>query len=156
MLNSIVCLMLIGAMQFAPIDTFKKEMAPIQNDVNDAVNSTGARTMGDGAKASYLNGYGIVVVVEVMFEQAPNPFSSSKTPDQVRAVVSKRRKQVEDNLRQLLKSRVTTAESLGPAQSMAVILHLLNTTRADVPNLPGQIVFSVKKDAPGDIDIREF
>ena len=108
----------------------------------------------NASRATSLDGYGIVVVLEVMLEQPPNPFSSVKAPDEVRTVVGKRRKEITDKLSDLLKARIKTA-SISPAESIAVIVHLLNATRADVPDLPNQLVLSVRKAAPDQIRVRE-
>jgi hypothetical protein len=155
MLKSILCLLMFaGSTQ---TDAFKKEITPIQNSVDTVVSSTGARFMGsDGSKATYLEGYGVVVVLEVMLEPPSNPFGAPKSGDQVRTVVGQRRQQLEGKLSDLLKQQVTKMESVGPTESMAVIVHILNVTRADVPDLPKQLVLSVKKDTPDQINIREF
>src|ERR1019366_9233795 len=149
MLKSILCLlMFVGSTQ---TDAFKREMTPLQNSVDTIVSSTGARFMGsDGSKATYLDGYGVVVVLEVMLEPPSNPFGPSKT-DQVKTIVGQRRQQLEGKISDLLKQQVTKMESVGPTESMAVIVHILNVTRADVPDLPKQLVLSVKKDAPDQI-----
>jgi hypothetical protein len=160
MLNSILCalLMFSTAMQFGSTDVFKREKNSLQNDVDAVINSTGASlpSRGDNSKASYLDGYGVVVVLEVVLEPPPNPFSSPKTSEQVKKVVAQRLQQIQEKVSDWLKARVTTTESVGASDALAVIVHFVNTTPADVPNLPSQVVISVKKAAPTQVTIREF
>jgi len=154
MLKTILCLLMFaGSTQ---TDAFKKEMTPLQNSVDTVVSSTGARFMGsEGSKATYLEGYGVVVVLEVMLEPPSGPFGPTRG-DQVKTIVSQRRQQLESKLSDLLKQQVTKMESVGPTESLAVIVHILNVTRADVPDLPKQLVLSVKKEAPDQISIKEY
>jgi len=156
MLKSIVCfLMLAGAPQS---EAFKKEMIPLQEAVDTVVSNTGARIMGmsDRSRATYLDGYGIVVVLEVTLEQPSHPFGSSKSPAEVQATVSQRQKAIKEKISELLKQRVGKTESVGATESIAVIVHFLNVTRADVPDLPIQLVFRVRKDTPTEVKITEF
>src|SRR5947209_7722100 len=96
MLKSILCLlMLAGTSQQ---DVFKKEMTPLQTDVDTVLESTGARVF-SGSKATYLPDYGLIVVSEVMLEATRNPlFSSAKSPAEVRATVMQRLKDVREKL----------------------------------------------------------
>jgi hypothetical protein len=55
-----------------------------------------------------------------------------------------------------LKQRVLKTDSVGATESLTVVVHMLNVTRADVPDLPTQFVFSVRKDAPTQVNIKEF
>jgi len=50
-----------------------------------------------------------------------------------------------DKLTSLLKQKVPALESIGPAESVAIILNLLNTNPADLPDMPSQIILSLKK-----------
>jgi hypothetical protein len=154
MLKTILCLlMLTGSSQ---TDTFRKEMAPLQSDIDAAVESTGAHVF-TNAKAAYLDNYGIVVMLEVMLDGTRNPlFTAQRTRDQVRAIMNQRMKDVKSKLSELMKIRVTKMASVGPADSLSVVVCLSNTNPADVPDLPSQIIFSVKKDAPSEVKVQEF
>ena len=150
-------------------DKLRKETPALQLAINDVINNT---VPGFGlltpSRATYLEGYGLVVTLEVSLEPTRNPFSSPKTPAEVRTVVSQRRKEIKDKLAALLKQRVAAIESIEAAESVAVIVHLLNTNPADLPDVPLQLVLSVKKqdaldvksgktaDAPSLVAIREF
>ncbi len=70
--------------------------------------------------------------------------------------MDQRRKDIEDKISDLLKLRIIKTDSIGASDSMAVIVYLLNTTPADVPDLPTQIILNVKKDSPAQVNIREF
>lgn len=144
----------------APLaENTKKDIVSLQNAVNEASSSV---VPGFGvlqvAKATYLDGYGVVVNMELALEPPRNPFSGLKTPAEIRTIVTQRRKEVTDRLSSLLKEKVPLLESIGPSESVAIIVHLLNTNPADLPDLPSQLVLSVKKQdaATTRISIREF
>jgi hypothetical protein len=154
MLKPILCLlMLIGSSQ---TETLKKEIAPLQADVDVAVGSTGAKVF-TNAKGAYLDNYGVVVMLEAMLEATRNPlFSAAPTRDQVRASVDRRMKDIKEKVSELLKERVSRMSSIGPTESLTVIVYISNTNPAEVPDLPSQIIFSVKKDAPAQVKIQDF
>ena len=129
--------------------------------VNDVVSAT---VPGFGvlqvAKGTYLDGYGIVVTVELALEPQRNPFSGlGRTSNEVRASVNQHRKDTEERLTTVLKEKTPALESISPAESATIIVYLLNTNPADLPNLPSQLIFSVKKQeaaAGGRVNIREY
>ena len=74
MLNHILGLfMLLAPAQ--PADHFKKDAPSLQADVDQAITPAVYRIM-QNSMASPLEGYGVVVVLEVTLEPPPNPFSS--------------------------------------------------------------------------------
>jgi hypothetical protein len=153
MLNSVLCLLMFASSM--QVDTFKKEMVPLQGAVDSVMSATGARVMSE-SKATYLDSYGIIVTLQVVLEQPPNPFTRAKTTAEIRSTVDQRRKDLEDKISDLLKQRIAKTDSIGASDSLTVIVYLLNTTPADVPDLPTQIIMNVKKDAPAQVNIREF
>jgi len=153
MLTKLLALILLVATP--QTDTFKKEMSPLQSSVDGLVNSTGSQVL-QRSRAAYIEGYGVLISVEIAFEGSPGIFGTPKKPAEVRAVVSQRRKDVQEKLTAFVKQRVSTTDSIGPSDSLAVVIHVLNTTPADIPNLPVQIVMSAKKDSPQQVAFREF
>ncbi|HLH30739.1 MAG TPA: hypothetical protein VKY31_06020, partial [Terriglobia bacterium] len=85
-----------------------------------------------------------------------SPFSSPETPEQVRKIVTERRKDITQKLEAALKKRVPDMQSVAPTDSVTVVLYLLNSNPADVPDLPSQILFTVKKQDPTQVTIQEF
>ena len=163
MLKLVLCLFMTSSVVFGQVDPqaekIKKDVTSIQAGVNDVVNSTipGLGVL-QAAKGAYLEGYGVVVSVEVALEPPRNPFNALTTSDNVRATVSQRQKTMMDKLTTLLKQKVPVLELVGPAESVAIIVNLLNTNPADLPDMPSQIVLSVKKQdaAAALINIREY
>ena len=163
MLKLVLCLFMTSSVAFGQVEPqaekIKKDVTSIQAGVNEAVNSTipGLGLL-QAAKGAYLDGYGIVVSVEVALEPPRNPFNVLTTSDNVRATVSQRQKTMMDKLTTLLKQKVPVLELVGPAESVAIIVNLLNTNPADLPDMPSQIVLSVKKQdaAAALINIREY
>jgi hypothetical protein len=154
MLNSILVLfMLLAPPQGA--DHFKQDRLALQTDVDEVVNPTVSQIMRN-SMATYLDGYGVVVVLEVALERPPNPFSGVKTAEQLRSSVGRRQKEMKEKVSEFLKQRVLKTDSVGPTESLTVVVHMLNVTRADVPDLPTQLVISVRKDAPTQVNIKEF
>jgi hypothetical protein len=139
------------------LDVFKKDMVPLQSAVDSLVTSTGAQVTPSGrSHAAYIEGYGVIVTLEIAFEAPQGIFDTPKKPAEVRTLVAKRQKEVKDKLSAFITQRVTTTDSIGPTDSLAVVVHVLNTTPADIPNLPIQIVMSAKKDAPQQVAFRQF
>jgi hypothetical protein len=141
----------------AQLDLFKKESVLFGVAIDEIVNvSVPGRGVAESAKATYLEGYGAVFMLEAALEPTRSPFTSAKTPAEVRKIVTDRRKAIETNLEALLKQRVATLQSIGPTDSVTVVLHLFNSNPVDVPDLPSQIVFTVKKQDPARVNIRAF
>src|SRR5262245_14202864 len=154
----LVCDVVIGQAK-PPIEMIRKDVATVQNSVNEAINIAlpGGAVL-QAPKGAYLDGYGIVVNVEVVLETPRNPFSGARTAAEIKTNVTTRRKQVTEKLADLLKQRIGSLESLEPAESVAIITNVLNTNPADLPDLPSQIIFTIKKQdaASGVVSIREY
>jgi hypothetical protein len=141
----------------AQLDLFKKESAALRLAIDEVVNaSVSGRGSAESAKATYLEGYGALFMLEATLEPTRNPFQSVKTPDEVKKIVAERRKTIETKLEALLKQRVATLQSVGPTDSVTVVLYLFNSNPVDVPDLPSQIVFTVKKQDPARVNILAF
>lgn len=154
-LKPVLLMMLLASGAFAQTDkaqleVFKKEAIPLQAAVDEAVNSLvpGPAGVLEHAKATYLPGYGVVVSLEASFEPGHTPFSSPKSPAEVRTIVEKRRRDVQAKLEQLLKDRVGKMQSLGAMESLTIALHLFNSNPVDISNLPSQLVLTIKKAEP--------
>ena len=134
-----------GQAQAAP-DKIRTDVRTVQTAVNDAV---GGSLPGWGvlqaAKAAYLDGYGVVVTMEIAFDSPANPFTGNKSPEEIRASAAQKRKEIQEKLINVLKQKTASLDSIAPTESVAIILNVLNTNPAYVPNMPSQIIFSVKK-----------
>jgi hypothetical protein len=144
MLLSLFSLFLLTAMPQANV--FKKDMGPLQSAVDGLMQSLGVQVL-QKSRAAYIEGYGIIVTLEVAFEPPYNPFTTLKSPAEVRSIVAQRRKDLQEKLTAFVKQRVATTDSIGSTDSLVVVVHVLNTNRADVPNMPIQILCIVKRDA---------
>ena len=138
-------------------DVFKKDMAPLQSAVDGVITATGAQVMPAGkSRAAYIEGYGIIVTVEIAFEAPQGIFDTPKKPAEVRTLVAKRRKDLQEKMTSFVKSRVATTDSIGATDSLAIIIYVLNTNPADITNLPMQIVMTAKKESPQQVAFREL
>jgi hypothetical protein len=151
MLNFFLALLLLPA----SVDSFKKEKTPLESGVDSVIASTGAQVM-QRSRASYIEGYGIVLTLEIVFEPPQGIFGTPKTAQQLQTLIGQRRKKLQEDMAAFVKQRVATSESLGPAEALTIVVHILNVHTADVPNLPGQIQFTVKKSSPQEAIVREF
>src|SRR5262245_35867915 len=142
-----------------PVEKIRTDVVSVQSAVNDVISRAipGYGVL-QAPKGAYLDGYGIVVTVEVALEAPRNPFTGLKTPAEVRKTVNGNRTLVTDQLSNLLKQKVPAIESLGAEESVAVVVNLLNTNAADVPDLPSQIIFSLKKQdaSSGSVSVRAY
>jgi len=150
MLKLALCLFMTSSALFAQaqpqVEKINKDVVSIQTAVNGVINRTvpGLGIL-QAAKGAYLDGYGVVVTVEVALEPPRNPFNALQTSGNVRANVTQRQKDMMDGLTTLLKEKVPVLEFIGPAESVAIIVNLLNTNPADLPDMPAQIVLIGKK-----------
>ena len=163
MKKTILCIFLFAVSAFGAevdkgqLDLFKKESTALRGAIDDIMNATVAgRGLMESAKATYLEGYGAVLTLEASLEPPRNPFTSPKAPAEVRAIVNERRKTIETKIEGLLKDRVEKMQAIAPADSMTVIVYLFNSNPADVPDLPSQIIFTVKKQDPTHVTISRF
>src|SRR3989441_4847422 len=144
--------------QASPTDEkIRSDVRTIQDAVNEIV---GTPIPGGGvlqvAKGAYLDGYGIVVSLEVAFDPPVNPFSPQKTPEEIRTTAAQRLKEVQEKVTNVLKQKVAQLESVGPAESVSVVLNILNTNPAYLPDMPSQIIFSVKKQDTARVSLRQY
>ncbi len=144
--------------QASPTDEkIRSDVKTIQNAVNEIV---GTPIPGGGvlqvAKGAYLDGYGIVVSLEVAVGPAVNPFSPQRTPDEIRTTGTQQFKEVQDKLTSILKQKVMLLESIAPSESLSVVLNILNMNPAYLPELPSQVIFSVKKQDAARVNIRPY
>jgi hypothetical protein len=163
MFKSIICLLLSSTTLLAQnqpsAETIKKDVQTLQNAANDTM---GGIVSGLGilqaARGTFLEGYGIVVTMEVALEPPRNPFTAMKTSDDVRTTVAQKRKATVEKLTNLLKERAPALESIGPAESATIIVYLLNANPGDLPDMPAQVVLTVKKQdaASGTPIVREY
>jgi hypothetical protein len=137
------------------VDAFKKEMAPLQSAVDALITSTGAQVI-QRSHAIYLEGYGIVVSTEIVLERPQGIFDSPKPPAELRSLITQRRKDLQDKLTAFVKERIVRTESIGPTDSLTIVIHVLNSNPVELPTLPVQLQVTVKKDAPLEVKPREF
>jgi hypothetical protein len=147
---------LYGQSQPAP-DKIRADVKTVQNAVNDVVGlSIPGWGVLQGAKGAYLEGYGIVLNIEIAFDPPVNPFSPQKTAEEVRTTATQKRSEVQEKLKNVLKQKLPVLASLAPGDSVAVILNVLNTNPAYLPDMPSQIIFSAKKQDAASVKVVEY
>jgi hypothetical protein len=147
---------LYGQKPLAP-EKINPDVTSVQNAVNDVVGlSIPGWGILQGAKAAYLDGYGIVLNVEVAFDPPVTPFTPQKSPEEIRKTATQKRAEVQGKLTNVLKEKLPLLSSLAPGDSVAVILNILNTNPAYTPDMPTQIVLSAKKQDAEHIAVREY
>jgi len=152
MLMSLFALYLLAT---PTVDAFKREMEPLQTSVDAAIASTSAQIMRK-SQATYLEGYGVVVMIEVAFEGPQGIFNTPRPAAELRKLVEQRRADLQEKLKVFVAQRVATADSLESSESFTVVVNVLNTTPAAVPKLPVQIQVSAKKGSQQPPSYREF
>jgi hypothetical protein len=162
LISRLTCVLLLascvlyGQAQPAP-EKIKKSVASMQNAVNDII---GVTVPGWGvlqaAKGAYLDGYGVVVNVEVAFETPLNPFNGQKSPDEVRSAAAQKRKEILEKLTNLLKQKVPSLEDVGAAESVTIVLNVLNTNPAYTPDMPTQIILTARKQDATRVNVRDY
>jgi hypothetical protein len=141
----------------ARMDAFKKESSVLTAAVEEAVSGVvPGRSVLETAKATYLEGYGAVVTLEASLEPTRSPFTSAKTPAEVRQTIAQRRRAIQQKIETVLKQRTAAMQSVGSKDAVTIVLYLLNSNPADVPDLPSQVVFTARKDDPSQVSVREY
>jgi hypothetical protein len=162
MKKAILCILVLATSAFAAeidkaqLDVFKKESGALRAAIDDIVNTTVSGRGADSTKAAYLDGYGAIFTLEASLEPTRSPFSSPKTAADIRAIVTERRKAIETKLEALMKERAGAMQSVSPTESVTIILFLFNSNPVDVPDLPSQIQFTVKKDDPTQVIVQAY
>src|SRR5689334_15785675 len=87
------------------VDAFKREMGPLQTSVDTTVASTGAQITRT-AQATYIEGYGIVVMLELAFEAPQGIFTTPKPAAELRKLVEQRRADLQEKLKVFVTQRV--------------------------------------------------
>ena len=151
MKKALLCILLFAATAAAGIDkaqmdAFKKESQALNRAIGEALGSVlPGQSYLDLPKATYLEGYGAVITLEASLGPTRTPFSVAETPEQVRKTVNQRRKDITEKLETILKQRIGAMQSIAPNDSVTIVLYLLNSNPADVPDLPAQILLTAKK-----------
>ena len=161
MRNVIVLMLLISGALYSqnppPADKIKADVISVQNAVNDVVGlSIPGWGILQGAKGAYLDGYGIVLNVEVAFEPPITPFTTQRNPEEVRKTSTQKRVEVQEKLTNIVKQKLPSLASLAPGDSVAVILNVLITNPAYTPDMPTQIIISAKKQDATHVAVREY
>ena len=103
------------------------------------------------AKTTYLEGYGVVVTVGVALERPRNPFSNTRAPDEVRRSSEMRRSELKEMAVRLIGQHVSSFDGLSPDEHLTIVIYMLNTNPADLPDLPTQLVVSARKQDGADL-----
>jgi hypothetical protein len=135
-------------------EAFRKDSAVLQKGVDTAVAEVPGVSVLQTAKATQLDEFGIVVMVEVALESPRNPFS--RPPAEGRSLLAERQRLVREKIKQFLTLKGSSFQSLGPMQSLVVVVHLFNSNPVDAPNLPSQMIFTIKKQEPSRVLMREL
>jgi hypothetical protein len=141
----------------AQMGTFRKEAVALQKAVDDAIGEVAGTSLLQPSKATYVEEFGIFVSLEVALEQPRNPFSNpTLTRGLPTSSVSERQRLVREKVKQFLTQRAPGLQSLSSEQSIVIAVHIFNSNPVDTPNLPGQMIFVVKKQDPTRVVLREL
>jgi hypothetical protein len=133
-----------GPLDGAAADVDREEAMALTATVGDGVADAVSQVF-FGPRAAYLDGYGLVVTIEVGLVPPRNPFSSPRTPEEVRRDSRGRLESLKSAVPELLSRPVADLEGLGADEFVGVVIHLVNANPVDLPDLPEQLVFSVRK-----------
>ena len=156
-LRLLVLLMIVPAILPAQaaqdyLSRFRQESRATAAALDDAVSSIVPGPLLQRSKVTLLDGYGLVVTVEVALEPQRNPFSGVRSSEEVRRSSAERREALKDKAVELLQNRVAGLTSVDLDERVAIVIHMLNTNPADLPDLPIQVVISVGKQEAADLE----
>ncbi len=128
-----------------------EERAAITAAIDERVAGIVPGPMLQRAKSTYLEGYGLVVTIEVALALPRNPFTGMRSPEEIRRSSNERRLALKEATVDLLGEYVPGIRSMPSDERVAVVIYMLNTNPADLPDLPTQIVASVTKQDAADL-----
>ena len=131
--------------QEARLSAFREQAESMAARIESVISASIPGPILQSPKATYLEGYGVVFMLEVALEPPPHPFSARQTRSALEALTDERRLVVRERTMELVGQAAAELDVLEPSDSVVVVVHLLNTYPADVPDLPSQIAISVKK-----------
>jgi hypothetical protein len=157
MFKTLMCLTLAGLLQANPTtEAFKKEMAPLQTDIDAVLKGTGSQVM-SAPRAALVEGYGVVVVSGVALEAPGNLlFPSATNSTTVLKNVHDRHSILKEKVPALIKQKLAGMESVGPEESLTIVIQLENYNTGVVKDLPKEIVFTAKKSNPQTVTYKEY
>ena len=117
----------------------------VTTTVDDRVGGVVAGPMLQTAKATYLEGYGLVVTVEVALELPRNPFSGLRPIEEIRQSSQRRHRALKEQVLNMVRELPPRISGLAPDDKFAVIVYMLNTNPVDLPDLPTQFVAAVAR-----------
>jgi len=138
------------------LSQLRQEAVAIAAVLDDVVSSIVPGPLLQRSKATHLDGYGLVVSVEIALEPPRNPFSRPKQPEEILRSTSTRRKALKGKAVELLQARVAGLNSVGLDERVAIVIHMMNTNPADLPGLPTQLVVSVGKQTAADLQAEKI
>lgn len=97
------------------------------------------------ARATYLEGYGVIVTIEVALDVPRHPFSAAREPADVRASALERVRSIRQQSIDLLGKQAPAIDGLASDERVTVVVYTVNPNPVDLPDLPSQIVVSVSK-----------
>ncbi len=146
MLHFALLLLLAQMPSKAQVERFRKDAVLFMDGLDEASQSAvPGFALLQRSNGVYLDGVGAVFTLQMSFEPTRNPFSSPKTPAEVRSIVNERRKAVRQKLLDLVKLKAASLDSIAPAESITIVLNMFNSNPADLPDLPSQLIIIVKK-----------
>ena len=134
-------------------EVFRREAPALQRSADQAIGEVPGISLLQAAKAAYLDEFGVVVTLEIALEPPRNPFSSASSD---RTQLPVKQNLVRDKMKDFLTKRAAGIQSADGAQFITIVVHLFNANPVDSPNLPRQMVFTVKKQDPSNVTIREY
>ena len=91
------------------------------------------------AKATMLDGYGVVMTLEVRLDAPPSPFASRPPIDSVRRLSSARVRDLKDRIIDFMEETLPRLGAISASESLTVVVYVLNTNPVDLPDLPTQV-----------------
>lgn len=137
-------------------DVFKKDATVLAGAVDAAVADVIPNRgpfQSENARATFLDGYGVIVTIETALEPPRNIFSAPKSPAETKASMNQRLSDLRKRLEKFLMEKTGTLQSVGDMESVTIIVYLANTN-PDVGNFPSQLVLTAKKADPAHVTIR--
>jgi hypothetical protein len=134
-----------GFARAAQHQELKNQVTQLERAIDDGLSQAVPGPLLQYAKGAYLEGYGVVVTIEVALERPRNPFTAPVPDAQLRLVSTERHESLKEKTVELLSEHVAGLEALLPGEKVSVVINVMNTNPAVVRDLPSQLVITATK-----------
>lgn len=127
------------------IDAFLQAVPGITDSLDQIADGVARGPLLQRTKATLLEGYGMVLTLELRLDDPPSPFASRTPVENARRLTAARLRTLKDDIVDFMKEALPGLSVISPTESLTVVVYVLNTNPVDLPHLPTQVLLAVTR-----------